>query len=203
MEKSIFNPKKIEPLSPERIDFWLKWANENPQEVGKMLAMKEKQSEHDSLTGLLNRQGFEKHANEKISELKRTDKSYSFLFGDLDGLKKINDEEGHVAGDNYLVTVANVINESVRESDIVARWGGDEIVVLLPELNKEKAMDIAVRINSELINGYSVSFGVGEWDKIKDLETVMSEADEMVNEIKHFGLGFGERSSGVDLIELD
>jgi diguanylate cyclase (GGDEF)-like protein len=204
MEKkniSSFN-KNIEP-SPDRINFWVQWAKDNPENVGRMLALKEVQAERDSLTGLLNRQGFEKHAEARISELKRSGETFSFLFGDLNGLKKINDTEGHGAGDNFLITVANATINSIRKSDIVARWGGDEIIVLLPGQHKEQALEVVGRINNAMINGYSVSFGVGEWDGIKNLETLMTETDEMMNQIKHAGLGAGERSSGVDLVELD
>lgn len=204
MEKkdiSSFNKFKEPPI--DRVNFWVQWAKDNPENVGMMLALKEVQAEHDFLTGLLNRQGFERYAEARISELKRSGETFSFLFGDLNGLKKINDTEGHKAGDNFLITVANVTVNSVRKGDIVARWGGDEIVVLLPGQHKEQALEIVNRINNAMINEYSVTFGIGEWDRNKNLETLMIETDETLNQIKHAGLGAGERSSGVDLIELE
>jgi len=189
--------------SADRIEFWSKWASENEEEVGKMLALKEKQSEHDTMTGLLNRQGFFNRSNAKIAELMRNGEGFSFLFGDLNGLKVVNDRDGHKAGDQFLVTVAKVIQNAVRKEDICARIGGDEFAVLLPLLNKEQAAEIVTRISDSLPKEYSISFGVGEWDKVKDLETVIDEADSNMYSAKHAGLGFGARSSGIDLISLD
>lgn len=189
----------------DRIDFWVQWAAENPQEVGKMLAIKEKQSEHDHLTGLLNRQGFDRYSDAKISELRRKGGTYSFLFGDLNGLKIINDRDGHPAGDEYIKTVARAIEYSIRKEDVCARIGGDEFIVLLPNLSKDQSAEIVSRIN-ELIpagKGYSISFGVGQWDGKKDLREVLADADSSMYSIKHAGLSFGERSSGVDLVSLD
>ena len=87
-------------------------------------------SYRDSLTGLYNRTFFEE-------ELKRLDTEsqlpLTFIIGDLDGLKLINDVFGHQAGDQALVKMAETISVSCRGSDVISRWGGDEFVILLPK----------------------------------------------------------------------
>ena len=194
-----------EPNQPksERIEFWTKWAEENPDEVGKMLALKEQQSEHDSLTGALNRNGFFNRSNVKISELVREGNGFAFIFGDLNGLKIINDREGHKEGDRFIKSAYNAIHNAIRSEDICARMGGDEFAILLPKMSQEQACSVVSRINDLLPEGYSISFGVGVWNEIDNLETVIDEADKKMYEAKHSGLGFGERSSGIDLISLD
>lgn len=186
----------------ERILFWTEWAKSHPEEVGKMLAQKESQSEHDPLTGLLNRRGFTRQSESELSELKRRGKGFSFVFGDLNGLKIINDTQGHKAGDEFIKSVANCIRTCIRESDLPARMGGDELAIFLPETNIDQASEVVSRINVVLPKEYSVTFAVGEWDGKKDIETLMQETDAMVNEIKHSGLKAGERSQGVNLITL-
>ncbi len=85
----------------------------------------------DPLTGVLNRRGFERELKRSLAYLKRYDASAALLYVDLDGFKAINDRHGHAAGDAVLRAVAMVIARHVRASDVVARIGGDEFVVLL------------------------------------------------------------------------
>ncbi|HPO04437.1 MAG TPA: diguanylate cyclase [Bacillota bacterium] len=102
-------------------------------------------SYRDSLTGLYNRTFFEK-------ELKRLDEEkqlpLTFIMGDLDGLKLINDVFGHQTGDKALVKIANLFSSFCRETDVISRWGGDEFVVLLPKTQKEIGQKICDRIKS-------------------------------------------------------
>lgn len=87
----------------------------------------------DDLTGLLNRRGFFTLAQQQIKVANRTKRRLVLIYGDLDGLKKINDNLGHAAGDLILVETAKLLREVFRESDIIARLGGDEFAVLLTE----------------------------------------------------------------------
>jgi diguanylate cyclase (GGDEF)-like protein/PAS domain S-box-containing protein len=84
----------------------------------------------DELTGLYNRRGFLALARQHINISSRAQKDILLLFADLDGMKKINDELGHQQGDMALIDTANVLKKTFRESDIIARIGGDEFVVL-------------------------------------------------------------------------
>ncbi len=85
---------------------------------------------HDELTGLFNRRGFITHAEQQLKLARRIDGQLLLVFADLDGLKHINDEQGHQAGDNAIRDAADVLRQSFRESDILARLGGDEFSVL-------------------------------------------------------------------------
>jgi diguanylate cyclase (GGDEF)-like protein/PAS domain S-box-containing protein len=102
---------------------------------------------HDSLTGLYNRRFFEE-------EIKRLDTSrnlpLSVLMGDINGLKLTNDVFGHEHGDRLLQKTAEAIRRVCRADDIIARWGGDEFIILLPRTEEEEAMEIAARIREQV-----------------------------------------------------
>lgn len=106
---------------------------------------------HDSLTGLYNRFFFEE-------ELRRFSKGrydpVGIVMCDLDGLKLVNDNLGHNVGDRQLITTANLLKEQFRSSDIVARIGGDEFAVLLPNCSSETIRDICARLKQAMMNVY-------------------------------------------------
>ncbi len=87
---------------------------------------------HDSLTGLPNRVSLMEHLQHMIADARRRDSQLALLFIDLDHFKRVNDSLGHLAGDTLLQTVARRITETLRATDLVARFGGDEFIVLLP-----------------------------------------------------------------------
>lgn len=99
---------------------------------------------HDKLTGLYNRAFFEE-------ELERMDKSRQFpisvIIGDVNGLKLINDIFGHHQGDILLQKIASILKKACRKEDIIARWGGDEFAILLPNTSEENVTEICHRIN--------------------------------------------------------
>ena len=139
---------------------------------------------HDVLTGLYNRAFFEE-------EMQRLETGrqlpISILMADLNGLKLVNDTYGHEAGDEMLKTVAGIIKKSCREEDIVARWGGDEFVILLPQTSEEKAGQIGKRIRSKCNSAYvgdvpvSLALGVATKEKQSDLLTdVLNKAEDIM-----------------------
>jgi diguanylate cyclase (GGDEF)-like protein len=109
-----------------------------------------KASKYDSLTSLLNRQSFDEALNSEINRAKRHTKDLSLLFFDLDDFKKINDTLGHPAGDAALKAVAKIILKEKRVEDIAARYGGEEMVVILPETGKMNALVLGERIRQKV-----------------------------------------------------
>ena len=107
-------------------------------------------SETDPLTGLLNARGFSSRLRSEIKRSKRYREPLSLLFLDLDGLKKINDREGHRAGSAALREIAGVIRSALRESDVAARWGGDEFTILAPNTARDPAFTLAERVRRRI-----------------------------------------------------
>jgi diguanylate cyclase (GGDEF)-like protein/PAS domain S-box-containing protein len=136
-------------------------------------------STHDLLTGLYNRNYFE-------VELERIQKSRNkpvvILLADLDGLKAINDSQGHHAGDELLRKVANSLKEVFRESDIIARIGGDEFAVLLPDTDSKVAQSLIDRLRQKFSEAsepsLSVSIGCSDNTNTHLLSDVMRAADD-------------------------
>jgi len=109
----------------------------------------------DRLTGLYNRRGFKVLADQALRNLRRSSQPAQLLFADVDNLKKINDEHGHAAGDEAIVAVGRALLNCSRESDIAARYGGDEFLVLVGEGDAEVARQRLVRA----IEGFEPSWG--------------------------------------------
>lgn len=137
---------------------------------------------HDSLTRLYNRAFLEE-------EMKRLDTvrqlPISIIMADLNGLKLVNDTYGHCTGDEMLQSAANILRSSCREEDIIARWGGDEFVILLPQTAKIKAEDICKRISDKCCKAYvgdvpiSIALGVAAKNNAQEnLAAILKEAED-------------------------
>lgn len=149
----------------------------------------------DELTGLYNRRGFSILAEHQLKMAERGKRRMLLLFGDLDGMKQINDTFGHSEGDRALMEAAEVLQETFRESDIVARIGGDEFVVLAIETNGSPAEVLTARLrenleacNAEADRRYqlSLSVGVAHYDPTRpcSLDDLLAGADRAMYEQK-------------------
>ena len=124
------------------------FANQSAVAIENILLYKKSQvlSITDGLTGVFNHRYFQEQLEVELSRAQRYDLHFSIIIVDLDNFKDVNDTYGHLKGDEVLRKVALFIKKIVRESDIVARYGGDEFVVLLPETTKEGALIVGERI---------------------------------------------------------
>lgn len=151
-----------------------------------------RQATRDSLTGVLNRGRFEEELARYQALARRhsyTDEAAVFVI-DLDGLKKVNDEGGHAAGDGYLTTVAQTISRRLRLSDVFARTGGDEFAALLPHTPAAHARELAttmVGLVAATTRG-SVSIGIAMLTP-GHLDDVLERADKAMYHAKNLGGG--------------
>jgi len=137
---------------------------------------------HDKLTGLYNRDFFEEEM-ERLNTKRQL--PLAIIMGDVNGLRIINDIFGHEKGDEVLCRVGSILKTSLRGNDIVARWGGDEYIIVLPKISEEDARNILMRIKARLEEKstktmpLSVSFGLSIKDDIeKDVSKVIKEAED-------------------------
>jgi diguanylate cyclase (GGDEF)-like protein len=115
--------------------------------------------DHDPLTGLLNRRGFDVELDRHVAHVSRYGPVGALLVVDLDHFKQINDTLGHQAGDELIATVADTFRATVRDTDVVARLGGDEFAVILPRATAADARTVAAKIVSFVREHTSVLFG--------------------------------------------
>ena len=108
------------------------------------------QATTDPLTGLFNRRYLLDILQQEYVRYQRTAREFAVIIGDIDKFKDINDRHGHHCGDAVLVAIAAALRESVRAPDLIARWGGEEFLVFLPETSLEEALAVATRIQTQL-----------------------------------------------------
>ena len=163
------------------------------------LAEARRLSEIDSLTGVLNRRGLAKVIERETARVKRYAGNLSVVVGDVDAFKRINDENGHAAGDEVLKAVAAVFRKEAREADSVARFGGDEFIVVMPATGPEDAEIARARIQEALDKAgaahpvpFSVTLGVHSANEA-DFDELFRESDRDLYRRKTAGpLALGE-----------
>ncbi len=149
----------------------------------------------DELTGLFNRRGFDDAFTRTLAVANRLGSTGVLAFIDLDGFKSINDRLGHLAGDAVLSAVADILHRSVRATDIVARFGGDEFVALLVHTaaadGRRRAEALERRLNAAVVvyGDYEIliraSFGIQNFGPNDEAKTVLAKADAAMYLAKH------------------
>jgi diguanylate cyclase (GGDEF)-like protein len=164
-------------------------------ELAEKLAAAEELADRDALVPVLNRRAFLRELHRTMSEVERYKTPAAVLYIDLDGFKALNDNYGHAAGDAVLNHVGRMLMDSVRESDIVGRLGGDEFGVILnrvaPDEARAKAWSLAEKVNASAIIHAGIphrvlaSLGVHAIDVREDPEVAIARADEAMYAEKH------------------
>ena len=153
-------------------------------------------AETDGLTGLNNRRSLEARLAEEVERSRRPKGGdFSLLFVDLDDFKAVNDEHGHLVGDEALRLVARVLKEDSRRVDTVARYGGEEFVALLPGTGREGARTFYARVREKLLAlslqelGFPLRLSAGAVgsEAAPDAEGLMEAADRAMYEAKRGG----------------
>jgi diguanylate cyclase (GGDEF)-like protein len=153
----------------------------------------ERLARHDVVTGLLNRRGAEEALEREASRANRLRAPLSLALVDVDLFKQVNDSLGHAAGDEVLARVARIIQSNARAIDAIARWGGDEFLVLLPGTPLVGARSFAerVRASAEAQDDAgakaTLSIGVAERQKDEGMDAVLARADAALYEAKRLG----------------
>jgi len=196
-------PKFERPTTPEE-------EHELTLERSKYLLehIREQEEQHgiDHLTEVSTRKAFDERLEKSLKMIREEMKGHresdeppkgiSLIFVDLDNFKNVNDTYGHVVGDGVLKKVAGLLKVSIRDTDMLARYGGDEFVVLLPHTNESEALTVADKLqktlddNPELKNlSVTASFGVCSSDELTatDPEGFIKRADDAAYEAKKAG----------------
>ena len=181
-----------------------KWANlmkkyqSELSEINSMLEKKNKEYEYmastDSLTGLYNRYKFSELFLSSYKSMIQRDNKMSLIMLDIDFFKKVNDTYGHNVGDAVLIQVSHVMLKILRNVDIVARWGGEEFIMLLPTANIDNAYTLAQKIRTsienqeiDIVGKITVSIGVSEVMEGDSMEEAIKKADDTLYLAKNSG----------------
>lgn len=172
------------------------------QELYKAQETLRKIASTDILTGLDNRASLYLKLESLFKAHKGTENTFSIMFIDIDHFKQVNDTHGHLAGDNILRSISDLLKESIRPDDIIGRYGGEEIIIGLPNCSSSNALELAERIR-KLVNrtkfnvskeensaqiSVTISIGISSINKlINDIEVIVDQADKAIYIAKDAG----------------
>lgn len=164
-------------------------------DMRRVLMRESRLAREDTLTQLPNRRQFHERGLQAFAQAQRQSASFTAVFFDLDRFKEVNDTLGHDTGDALLATVAGVIREQVRASDIPGRLGGDEFALLLPNMNAQAASVYVEKLRERLLaamkeKGWPVTFsiGVASYEVAPlDFDILLKQADALMYEVKRGG----------------
>jgi len=151
----------------------------------------ERLSVTDPLTGIYNRGKFDQELKKWVELAKRYNHDCTLILFDLDDLKAINDACGHMIGDQVIISITNLVKDIIRSSDVFARWGGDEFAILLPNTEKNEAIELVERIRNVIsrhhfdqVGCISCSFGIASFDEASDMNELLNIADKKLYQAK-------------------
>ncbi|MFC1585728.1 GGDEF domain-containing protein [Fibrobacterota bacterium] len=163
--------------------------------IKKMFELEESLADTDPLTGLANRRSFHEKAQFELERCKRYNRPFTVAYLDLDNFKYVNDQQGHEAGDELLITVAEEMKSRMRRTDISSRLGGDEFAVLLADTPKMESAVALRNLRKNLLqhmkqNNWPVTFSIGAItlaEPMKDVRDMMKLCDDLMYHVKRNG----------------
>jgi diguanylate cyclase (GGDEF)-like protein len=156
-------------------------------ERAELLGRLEQTARTDDLTGLPNRRAWQEELPREMERGRRENAPLCVAMLDLDDFKILNDSVGHQAGDQLLKQVASAWSASLRLTDVLARYGGDEFAVVLPNCDLETGRGLVERLMQSTPDEQSCSAGLAEWDGIADADRLLAEADAALYDAKRAG----------------
>jgi diguanylate cyclase (GGDEF)-like protein len=149
----------------------------------------------DDLTRVATRVALYEFAGIEINRLRRSSSPITLVYVDLDSFKEVNDRQGHAMGDKVLVTVAQIMRKGVRDTDLVARMGGDEFALMLPNTSKDAAQKVLEKVLASLTRSmrqhrWPVTFSAGAVTFVsppKNIQEMIKRADEVMYTVKQSG----------------
>lgn len=183
------------------------------EEIQELSDKFEQQARQDPLTKLANRRGMTEHLIYEVNRSKRSKLPMTLILADVDHFKKVNDNYGHDAGDSLLIQLAESFIVNLRKQDIVARWGGEEFLFLLPETNAEEGFILAEKIRQAIQQTtfthqqhniqITMSFGVSEVDTKGNTDNSINMADQYLYLAKKEGRNQTKMQANVTSLQKD
>ena len=158
----------------------------------------------DPLTKIGNRVKLEEEADKWLASCEKDNQPLCLALLDVDNLKKINDSHGHLVGDTVLYETAQILRAKLRKKDVCVRWGGDEFILLLPNMSVDQARDLTMKIKDAITSfefsarlAISCSFGIAQMQRGQSLEQLIAQADASMYLAKEHGKNTIEVGIGV------
>jgi len=193
LPKGSLSQEKLQNIIDVALDKWTR--------LQQAMADKEKLeilATFDSLTGLYNRRAILGKLCELINLANRYKEDFSLSMLDIDHFKRVNDRYGHLTGDEVLEKIAALTSRNIRDTDIVGRYGGEELIIILPKTNLSSAWVVAERLRTIIektemkdsagnVFAITVSQGLAGWERDEDATSLISRADEALYKAKEKG----------------
>jgi diguanylate cyclase (GGDEF)-like protein len=157
--------------------------------VGSLSGQVRRSARTDALTGLANRRAWDEIVAREVSRAQRAGRPLCVALLDLDQFKALNDQQGHLAGDRFLQDAANAWGATIRGSDVLTRYGGDEFALLLPDTDPIRAGEALDRLRDATPEGSGFSAGLARWEPGEDGDMLLTRADAALYEAKRGGGG--------------
>lgn len=191
------HPVSSDLISIQEFDTLAQTMNEQLNKRAKLQQDLEQLAQKDPLTDLFNRRRMDELISLEVARTKRNKRPFCLVLGDIDHFKSVNDNYGHEVGDQVISAVANILKASLREQDSIARWGGEEFLIMLPDTAMEQAESVANKIRLLCENHtlsyedkqvrFTLTFGIEEFDGSTDIKSAIAAADDALYEGKNNG----------------